>query len=272
MTLQERPELFNAGEPHLWDDPYIALQMLKAHLSQETDAASRPINIIDQTIQFWLMSGLIKKGDHILDLGCGPGLYAQRLARAGCHVVGIDISEPSLRYARAQAEREQLNIDYRHMNIMDLKAEAQFDVALQIYGEINTYSDDLRDQLLSSIHRTLKPGGFFIFDVSTRNLRQKHGLKRHWHIEEQGFWRPGRCLVLEDGFDYPEEQVWLDQYIVVDDKKASVYRNWFHDYSLDSITDVLLTAGFSLSGIWNDLTGNIYTPDGDWISIAAQKP
>ena len=272
MMMQERPALFEPGDPHMWDDPYIAKQMLKAHLSHETDAASRRSIIIDQTIQFWLMSGLIRRGARILDLGCGPGLYAQRLARAGCQVVGVDLSDSSLDYARSQAESEHLDIDYRKMNFLDLEEEAQFDVVLQVYGELNTFSDGLRDQLLSRIHRSLKPGGLFIFDVSTRQLRQKSGLRRHWYVEDQGFWRPGPCLVLEDGFDYPDNQVWLDQYIVVDDQAICVYRNWYHDYSLESISDVLLAAGFSLSGVWNDLTGSIYTPDGDWIAIAAEKP
>jgi predicted TPR repeat methyltransferase len=36
----------------------------------------------------------------ILDLGCGPGLYTQRLASLGHTCVGIDISPASIAYAR----------------------------------------------------------------------------------------------------------------------------------------------------------------------------
>ena len=39
----------------------------------------------------------------IADFGCGPGLYAQRLARAGLNVTGIDFSANSLQYAREVA-------------------------------------------------------------------------------------------------------------------------------------------------------------------------
>ena len=43
-----------------------------------------------------LGSGILKPGMKLLDLGCGPGLYAERLVRAGIEVVGVDISENSL--------------------------------------------------------------------------------------------------------------------------------------------------------------------------------
>ena len=129
----------------------------------------------------------------------------------------------------------------------------------------------MRDSLLKLIHRALRKGGVFVFDVSTRVQRMKNGLKNGWYISEGGFWRPGNHLVFEQGFDYPEEDVWLDQYFVIDDQGAKVYRNWFHDYSLNSIDSVLMAAGFKTRHVWNDLTGSSFTEGGDWIVIAAVK-
>jgi len=40
----------------------------------------------------------------ILELGCGTGLHAIELARRGCQVTGIDISEPMLESARRRLE------------------------------------------------------------------------------------------------------------------------------------------------------------------------
>ena len=98
----------------------------------------------------------------------------------------------------------------------------------------------------------------------------KDGLRNRWYVSDGGFWRPGRHLVLEQGFDYPEHDVWLDQYIVVDDN-ISVYRNWFHDYTLQSIRQVLGKAGFQIVHIWDDLTGTSYEEGGDWIAIIGRK-
>lgn len=99
----------------------------------------------------------------------------------------------------------------------------------------------------------------------------KSGLKNSWYISNGGFWRPSKHLVLERGFDYPEDSVWLDQYIVLDSDGVKVYNNWFHDYSLETISPVLEKAGFAVRQIWNDLTGTRYAKGGDWIAVVAKK-
>jgi SAM-dependent methyltransferase len=268
---QERPALYAPGEPRFWDDPHIARSMLAAHLNDSHDAASRRSAVIDRTVHFWLDSGLIKPGDRLLDLGCGPGLYAERLSRAGVHVTGIDLSENSIRYARERADSQNLSIDYRVMNFFDLKDGQNFDVVMQIYGELNTFSDADRDRLLTIIRRSLKPGGLFICDLSTCRLRQKQQPGRSWSVEPEGFWRPHPHLVLEQTFAWPEQAVWLDQYIIVDRDGAKVYRNWFHDYCLETIRPVLEKQGFVIQQAWNDLAGTPYTPDGDWLALVARR-
>ncbi|PYR34277.1 MAG: hypothetical protein DMF89_25625 [Acidobacteria bacterium] len=41
-------------------------------------------------------------GQRLLDLGTGTGALARRFAANGCHVVGVDISRPSLIQAKQQ--------------------------------------------------------------------------------------------------------------------------------------------------------------------------
>ena len=57
----------------------------------------------------------------ILDLGCGPGLYASRLARLGHRVTGIDFSPASIRYARQQAEKAGLSCTYIELDLRSLE-------------------------------------------------------------------------------------------------------------------------------------------------------
>jgi len=100
----DKPPIFETGDSCIWTEDYISGQMLAAHLNPDTDAASRKHQTIEAAVRFWLEEGLIKPGDRVLDMGCGPGLYAERLAAAGVRVVGIDQSESSLSYAMKQAE------------------------------------------------------------------------------------------------------------------------------------------------------------------------
>lgn len=271
LEFSQKPPLFEPGAVRFWDDPHISKSMLAAHLDPEHDGASRPPETIAATVAHFLASGLLKPGYRVLDLGCGPGLYAEAFSRAGMNVVGIDISERSLAYARARAEAGGQDIDYRCMNFLDIGYREAFDAVLQVYGELCVFPDDKRDLLLGRVHQALKKDGLFCFDVSTRALRAKVGLKNRWIVSAGGFWRPGTHLVLEAGFDYPEAGVWLDQYGVIDGQGCTVYRNWFHDYSVASITRVLDRTGFKIVGLWNDLTGSSFSEDGDWIAVAAVK-
>lgn len=266
-----KPGIFESGEKHFWDDPHISKMMLEAHLNQFHNAASRKYETIDKTIANLLESGILKPGMKLLDLGCGPGLYAERLARAGIEVVGVDISENSLAYAREAAAQAGLSIEYICKNFFDIDYETEFDAVIQVYGELCVFSDEALEKLLISINKALKKNGVFISDFSTRAGRLKNPPRRDWQISEGGFWNPGRHLVLQMTFDYPERDIWLDQFIIADEQGCKVYRNWFHDYSLSSIKKVIEAKGFETVHVWNDLTGEEYSSGGDWIAIAARK-
>jgi SAM-dependent methyltransferase len=299
LKLNSKPMLFEPGcrveqlgksttnsvELKFWDDPHISKSMLEAHLNPNHDAASRKPETIDKTIHHFFESGLLKPGMKVLDLGCGPGLYAERLYRSGVEVVGLDMSERSIEYAKKNIAETGWSlttsiahpcnlgseINYYCMNFFDMDYTNEFDVVIQVFGELCTFSDEMRDRLLRLIHKALKKDGVFIFDVSTRDQRMKDGLKNSWYISGGGFWRQGTHMVLEQGFDYQEQDVWLDQYVVMDDQGCDIYRNWFHDYSLESINTVLTEAGFRTKYVWNDLTGSIFAAGGDWIAIGAIK-
>src|SRR4030095_13415492 len=108
-------------------------------------------------------------------------------------------------------------------------------------------------------------------DVTTRECRMRYGNRNRWQAMQGGFWKPGPHLVLEDGFEYPDA-VWLDQFTVLEpDGKLSVYRNWFQDYTPESITAELSQNRFSVESLWGDLTGQPYIPDSEWIGLITTK-
>ena len=83
QDIAQRPEPFSRYTAmELWTRPHLARQMLSFHLNQETDLASRRFEIIDQVVD-WIDSQLHLSEKRICDLGCGPGLYAQRFSHQG---------------------------------------------------------------------------------------------------------------------------------------------------------------------------------------------
>jgi hypothetical protein len=119
----------------------------------------------------------------------------------------------------------------------------------------------------------LKPGGRFVFDVNTFRNLQSRWSGTSWQVApEGGFWKPGPYLVLQQGFHYPEADTALEQFLVIeDDGTMTVYRNWFHYYSVETISAVLEGQGFTVEGVYGDLTGAPLTDDGEWIGVIAQK-
>jgi SAM-dependent methyltransferase len=272
LHLMTKPTPFEKiGQP-IWTDEHVAKQLLATHLDTHTDAASRRPAIIDRSVA-WIVDEIqLKPGMSVLDLGCGPGLYCQRLAKAGMNVTGVDFSEGSLSYARQQASAEKLSIDYRLQNYLEFSQQDCFDAALLIYGDYCALSPVERVQLLKVVSRALTKGGRFILDVTTREGRKKWGLKKGWYAAQSGFWSQKPHIVLEQGFDYPEELIYLDQYIVIDqDDGIRVFRNWFQDFTVDSIRKELEVGGFQVLGIYADLLGNSFVEGSDWIGIVAEN-
>lgn len=272
LDLQQQPEPFAPGTALFWDDPHISQSMLAAHLDPSIAAASRPPNEISASVD-WLIDLLgLHPGSSLLDLGCGPGLYASRFAARGLHVTGVDYSRRSIDYAAQSAREQQLDITYRYQDYLALDETESYDVALLIYGDFCTLAPAQRTRLLHNIYRALRRQGFFILDVSTRIHRQQHGLRKGWYAAEHGFWRPGPHLVLEQGYDYPSQALFLDQYIVIEATgEFSVYRNWFQDYTSATISAELKAQGFIVHSLWDDLRGTPLSETGEWIGVVAQK-
>jgi len=99
-------------------------------------------------------------GDTVLEVGCGPGHYARRLAArfAGLLVVGIDSSEAQLERARAAALSRGLSgCHFEWGDARDLpRPEASADAV--IVSRLFTVLAQ-REQVMSEIHRVLRPGG-----------------------------------------------------------------------------------------------------------------
>ena len=105
----------------------------------------------------------LKPGDRVLDLGCGTGALAVRLAQRGCQVTGVDISPAMLDQAAQRLREEGLaeQVTLRELGVVELDTafpDAAFDavVSTLVFSEL---SDDEIAYTLAECRRILRPGG-----------------------------------------------------------------------------------------------------------------
>lgn len=101
----------------------------------------------------------------VVDLGCGSGIWADALVKAGYGVLGIDISAAMIDIARQRVPKAQFQVGSY------LKADLPPCVAVTSIGECLNYLFDRGNGLNSlvrlcrRVHRALQPGGVLIFDI-----------------------------------------------------------------------------------------------------------
>jgi SAM-dependent methyltransferase len=103
----------------------------------------------------------------LLDLGCGTGNHAFRLAERGHLVVGVDRSTEMLALAGAKAKAARSgSIEFHEADIRKLDLKRQFDAVLMMFTVLGYQLED-SDVVaaLATVRRHLEPGGLFLFDV-----------------------------------------------------------------------------------------------------------
>ncbi len=240
MQAFSKPELYAKGNSFMWTDPYISKQLLKVHLDKEIDLASRKESSIETTID-WLLSKSYEKKMKILDLGCGPGLYSQRLAELGHQVTGIDVSSESINYAALKAKESQTDISYIKGDYLELDfGQSEFDLVIMIYTDFGVLSPMERSLLLKRVRAALKPNGRFIFDVLNDLTFSEKKPERTWDFEESGFWSENPYLHLYNSRIYTDKKVVLYQHLVVDKQEPyRTYHFWTHFFSHDDLEAIL---------------------------------
>ena len=245
LKYTEKPALYEPGNALMWTDPYISEQLLDIHLNEHIDLGSRKPETIQKTVD-WIISLTNKKKLNILDLGCGPGLYAENFAGKGHEVTGVDFSKNSIEYAVKEAKRKNLAINYINKNYLELELGTnQYDLVTLIFTDFGPLLPTEREHLLTIIKKILKPGGLFVFDVLNDKDIQGKVSPKSWEASEKGFWSDNPYLCLSESFLYEKEKVVLYQNsVLIDENDFKIYRFWNHFFSNSDLSAILKKYNF----------------------------
>jgi ubiquinone/menaquinone biosynthesis C-methylase UbiE len=268
----KKPALYAESTAKFWDDEHISKGMLEAHLNSDWEAASRKHAFIDASVEWINESFPCEQYKKLLDLGCGPGLYAERFVKKGYSVTAIDFSKRSIEYAKQKSEEKACNIEYIYKNYLELNYDNEFDLVTLIYCDFGALSHVQREKLLQKVYSAMKSGGKFIFDVFTPNNYEGKTEANTWNLNEgSGFWAPDTYLCIESHFIY-EHDIRLNQYTIIEeDGRSNVYRIWDHYYTKDTIMEELKKVGFRKVEIFSDVAGNPYDDKSKTMCLVVEK-
>jgi len=270
--INERPVPFSRMTiADLWTDPHVSEQMLRYHLDGSVAVSSATTETIDATVA-WLTErfGLVR-GSRVLDLGCGPGLYTIRLARAGVEVVGVDFSSRSIAYAREAAQREHLPVDYVHDDYLRWETAGHFDLVVMIMRDFSALAPDQRTGLLRKIARWLTPDGAFVFDVdSTVRLAMTNESSSYEFAPSGGFWSAAPCFEFHNWFVYPDAGVTLDKIVIVETARTRTLYNWIATFSPERLAAELDAAGLTAEAFYGNVAGAAFDPESPEFAAVAR--
>ncbi len=107
-------------------------------------------------------------GLRVLDVGCGGGLVAERLAALGYRVTGVDLSEGAVDAARRHARASGVEVDYHVGSAYELPV-APASIDMVVVSDVLEHLHDLPGAV-AEMSRVLRPGGVLVFDTINRTL------------------------------------------------------------------------------------------------------
>ena len=271
--INSRPELFEFYTAEdLWTEEYTSEQMLAYHLNTDIDVSSRRGEFIDRSVE-WISSHFgVGPSTRIADFGCGPGLYATRLAKLGSRVTGIDFSKRSIKHARGVAVDQGLTIEYVNQNYLEFETEDLFDLILMIMCDFCALSPTQRKRLLGKFHKILKPDGSVLIDVYSLSAFDQREERATYEMNQlNGFWSPNKYFGFLNTFKYGEDKVVLDKYTIVEAERTRTVYNWFQHFSSESMESEFEKAGFLQHEFYGNVAGAPFDEFASEFAIVGRK-
>ncbi len=267
------PEPWQEGENIPWNEPGFSQRMLKEHLSQESDAASRRLSKIEEHVH-WIHSELLGgRTTRILDVCCGPGLYTNQLAALGHECVGIDFSPAAIAYAEEEANAKSLSCRYLLEDVRRAEFGNGFGLVMMVFGQFNVFRRAEAQALLAKARQALTDGGILLLEPHTLAAVERMGKAgTSWYSVAEGLFSPQPHLVLEENFWDAAAKAATTRFFVIDAKDGTVTRHAMttQGYSNDEYESLLKEAGFGDIQHFPSLTGKEDPDQSDLFVLTAR--
>lgn len=275
----DRPQPWTQEGNLPWNDPAFSARMLREHLDESHSAASRTAR--ERALQLdWLWQRLgLAPGMAVLDVTCGPGLYAMPLAERGCTVMGVDFSPASIAYARGLASASStagvaerctfIEADVRAVEL----PPAAFDAALILYGQLAVFPRAQAAALLEKIAAALRPSAHLAVELLDFAAIDRTPHSSWWFTDDTGLWGDAPFLHLGERFWDEEARMSLERFYTV--HLATGHMDEVHlcdqAYTVEEVRALLAGAAFAAADVHPAWDGLALNAAHEWIVYVAHK-
>jgi SAM-dependent methyltransferase len=275
--IYQRPAaaLWQDGGNLPWNDPTFSARMLREHLDESHGAASR--QAAERTAQLdWLWARLaLAPGGRLLDLTCGPGLYAVPLAQRGLAVTGVDFGPASIAHARQLAEAAGVagRCAFVEADVRDYEPEAgAFDAALFLYGQLAVFPRHEAAALLAKAGRALRPGGRLVVELLDPARIDKKD-STWWFADDKGLWGDRPFLHLGERRWDAAERASVERFTTLDLATGGLSEIVLCDqsYEVAEMTGLLRAAGFGGVEVYPAWDGLGLYDAAEWIVYLCER-
>jgi len=205
----------------------------------------------------------LRPGMRVLDLACGHGRIANRLAARGCRVTGLDATPLFLQRARRDATERGLAVDYVDGDMRQLPWTQYFDRVVNWFTAFGYFDDPGNRQVLGEIAQVLKPGGRVVLDLMHRDW-----LVRAFQPERVAAERDDDLMIDRSRLD-PLTSTVRTERIVLRGGRLRRFQFFVRLFTFTELQDWLFAAGFSSVDGCGD-NGRPLSPDSRRLIVTAQ--
>ncbi len=182
----------------------------------------------------------------VLDIFCGTGEHAFRMAQRGYAMTGVDASQDMIAVAQAKNDTARVSVSYQCSDITDLEAAGQYDAAYCLgYTFLYMLSHTDVRSFFEIVHNALVPGGVFLVDfINGWSLMGGSGGDKRFH-QSEGV----RILQLEQLEVRKQERLLHIDYCYLIDRDDGHVKTVFSEEDLriffdDEVQSLLSASGF----------------------------
>lgn len=218
-------------------------------------------------VEFLIDALDLTPGTRVLDLACGHGRHSIELARHGCAVTGVDLSEPSLALAAVHAAEAGVDVRLDRADMRRLEFDAEFDAVINMFTAFGYFAEEADNRIvMERVAAALVPGGRFLLETINPVAVFPRFEARGWHELSDG-----TVMLEERAYDTARgrfETCWT--FTSGDERRE--HRFSHRAYTAPELVAMAAGAGLDVERLWGGVDASELEKDSRRIVMLARRP